>query len=92
MPSIALHALQTWIWITCLLWHVFISGLGCCAGKELWDRLQWSFGDKQAEGFTYQGTTKKYPVLIGEWTLRFARTFGASLVLMRQLYDGQQCT
>jgi aryl-phospho-beta-D-glucosidase BglC (GH1 family) len=36
-------------------------------GTGLWERLQWSFGDKQAQGFTYKGTTKKYPVLIGEF-------------------------
>lgn len=35
------------------------------AGKGLFERLQWSFGDKQAQGFTYQGTTKKYSVLTG---------------------------
>jgi hypothetical protein len=38
---------------------------GFRAGTGLWERLQWSFGDKQAQGFTYKGTTKKYPVLIG---------------------------
>ena len=38
---------------------------GSRAGSGLWERLQWSFGDKQAQGFTYKGTTKKYPVLIG---------------------------
>ena len=38
---------------------------GSRAGTGLWERLQWSFGDKQAQGFTYKGTTKKYPVLIG---------------------------
>jgi hypothetical protein len=42
-----------------------MSARGSRAGTGLWERLQWSFGDKQAQGFTYKGTTKKYPVLIG---------------------------
>jgi hypothetical protein len=58
-----------------------ISALGCCAGKELWERLQWSFGDKQATGFTYQGTTKKYPVLIGELTAALLPNIGTNLLL-----------
>lgn len=37
------------------------------SGSGLYERLNWSFGDKQKNGFTFQGTTKKYAVMNGEF-------------------------
>lgn len=37
------------------------------AGSSLYERLDWSFGDKQKKGFTFKGTTRKYPVMLGEF-------------------------
>lgn len=37
------------------------------AGNGLYEHLDWSFADKQKKGFTYQGTTRQYAVMLGEF-------------------------
>mmetsp|Transcript_8637 Transcript_8637/g.25922 ORF Transcript_8637/g.25922 Transcript_8637/m.25922 type:complete len:303 (-) Transcript_8637:493-1401(-) len=51
--------------------HVYCPGvtgaLDRYAGNGLYEHLDWSFGDKQTKGFNYQGTTRQYAVMLGEF-------------------------
>ena len=53
-------------------------------GQGLWWRLQNSFGDKQSTGYTYGGTTVKYPIINGE----FGSTYGGKTeqICMRDIF------